>query len=97
MLGILFDKMVATFIITFYAILSGILRDKTMEDKLIYIPNDDKHNYPFCWLKLLVEKFDSNQYKILKCYPRLCGLKTLGTSVIYNPMIPSLPKYYALL
>ena len=33
----------------------GILRAKTMEDKLIYIPNDDK-KYPFCTLKLLVEK-----------------------------------------
>ena len=24
-----------------------------MLDKLIYIPNDDKQNYPFCRLKLL--------------------------------------------
>ena len=34
-----------------------ILRDKTMEDKLINNPNDDKPNYPFCRLRLLVEKF----------------------------------------
>ena len=25
---------------------SGILRDKTMDDKSMYIPNDDKQNYP---------------------------------------------------
>ena len=25
-----------------------ILRDKTMDDKFIYIPIDDKQNYPFC-------------------------------------------------
>ena len=23
-------------------------KDKTMADKLIYIPNDDTQNYPFC-------------------------------------------------
>ena len=27
---------------------SGILRDKTMVDRLMYFPNDDKQNYPFC-------------------------------------------------
>ena len=30
---------------------SRILRDKTMADKLIYIPNDDTQNYPFCRLQ----------------------------------------------
>ena len=30
-----------------FAVLSGILRDKTMEDKLMYIPNNDIQNYPF--------------------------------------------------
>ena len=29
-------------------------RDKTMADKLMYIPNDDKQNYPFCRLQLVV-------------------------------------------
>ncbi len=29
---------------------SGILRDKTMDDKLMYIPNDDKQYKPFCRL-----------------------------------------------
>ena len=27
---------------------TGILRDKTMTDNLMYIPNDDTQNYPFC-------------------------------------------------
>ena len=27
------------------------IRDKTMDDKLLYIPNDDTQNYPFCRLK----------------------------------------------
>ena len=37
--------------------LTGILRDKTMDDKLMYIHNDDKQNQPFCILRLLVQKF----------------------------------------
>ena len=36
---------------------AGIIRDKTMEDKLMYIPKDYTQNYPFCKLNLLVEKF----------------------------------------
>ena len=35
-----------------------IQRDKTMADKLIYIPNDAIQNYPFCKLKLVVETFE---------------------------------------
>ena len=34
---------------------SGIYRDRTMADKLMYIPNDDTHNYPFCKLQLVVK------------------------------------------
>ena len=30
-------------------------RDKTMVDKLMYIPNDDIQNYLFCILRLVVE------------------------------------------
>ena len=33
--------------------MSGALGDKTMDDKLIYIPTDDKQYFPFCRLKLL--------------------------------------------
>ena len=29
-----------------------------MADKLMYIPNDDRQNYPFCRFKLVVETFD---------------------------------------
>ena len=28
---------------------------KTIADKLMYIPNNDKQNYPFCRLQLVVE------------------------------------------
>ena len=28
-----------------------------MADKLMYIPNDDTQNYPFCNLQLVVETF----------------------------------------
>ena len=30
------------------AVLPRILVDKTMADKLMYIPNDGAQNYPFC-------------------------------------------------
>ena len=36
-------------------------RDKTMADKLMYIPNDDIQNYPSCRLQFVVETFE---YKI---------------------------------
>ena len=31
--------------------------DKTMTDKLMYIPNDNTQNYLFCRLQLVVETF----------------------------------------
>ena len=31
--------------------------DKTMADKLMFIPIDDTQNYPFCSVKLVVETF----------------------------------------
>ena len=34
-----------------------ISRDKTMINKLMYIPNDVTQNYPFCRLQLVVETF----------------------------------------
>ena len=37
----------------------GIYRDKTMSDKLIYIPNDNTQNYPFFRLQLVVEKLNT--------------------------------------
>ena len=41
-----------------------------MADKLIYIPNDDTQNYPFCRLKLVIETFD-HLIKI-QCSPQSC-------------------------
>ena len=37
--------------------MTGIQREKTITDKLMYIPNDDTQNYPFCKLQLVVETF----------------------------------------
>ena len=48
-------------------IVPGIWKDKTIiDDELIYIPNDDIQNYPFCILKLVVETFETNQFKFNK-------------------------------
>ena len=68
-------------IMTWWLIKAGILIDKTMDDKLKYLPNHDKQNYP---LKLLVEQFgfQLNNQNSTK------GYKTLVTSVIYSPMSP---------
>ena len=32
--------------------------DKTMDDNLVNIPNDDTQDQPLCRMKLLVEKFE---------------------------------------
>ena len=41
-----------------------------MADKLMYIPNDNKQNYPFCRLQLVVETFGhpgiQNSFKVPK-------------------------------
>ena len=37
---------------------AGIWRYKTMADKLMYIPNYDTQNYPFCRFKLVAEAFE---------------------------------------
>ena len=37
---------------------TGITRDKTMADKLMYIPNDDIKNYNICRIELVVETFE---------------------------------------
>ena len=33
-------------------VFAGMYRDKTMNDKLMYIPNDDKQNYHICDVSL---------------------------------------------
>ncbi len=40
------------------------ITDKTMDDKLSLIPNDDKQNCPFCRLKSLVENFEPYFYYV---------------------------------
>ena len=42
------------------------LQDQTMDNKLMYIPNDEKQSYMFCECKLLVVKF--NMEKNLDIY-----------------------------
>ena len=40
--------------------ISDIFRDKTMDDKLMFIPNEDNQNYPFCelvWTQCRYPKF----------------------------------------
>ena len=68
-----------------------------MADKLLYIPNEDTQNYPFCRLQLVVLTFGhsemnlSNFYKSpqsFKANERKRYYKTLGTSVINNPLSP---------
>ena len=39
---------------------AGVQSDKKMDGKLMYIPNDDIQNYPFCRLKLEVETFEKS-------------------------------------
>ena len=55
---------------------SGILRDKAMADKFMYISNNDIQNYLFCRLQLLVETFghstlSTNESKFNKS-PQIC-------------------------
>ena len=52
---------------------SDVFRNTTMDDKLIYTPND-KENYPLCGLKLLFEKFGHLQRtnQNLSGVPKLC-------------------------
>ena len=68
---------------------SGIERDKTMADDLMYIPNDGTQNYPFCRLQLLVESPQSFQRSLQ--WIRKHYHKTLGTIVIKSPMSPPSP------
>ena len=68
-----------------------------MADELIYIPNDDTLNNPFCKLQLVVGKLGhytewTNQSKFK--WIRKLYYKTLGTSVIKSPMSPSSLAFY---
>ena len=52
--------------------LPGIYRDKTMVDKLMYIPNDVTENYPFFRSQLVVKTFGKfNKSNFNKKSPKL--------------------------
>ncbi len=68
-----------------------------MADKLMYNPNDDTQNYPICRLQLVVKRLDTKlneptNHNSLKSPPLLSQrirkryYKTMGTSVINNPL-----------
>ena len=69
--------------------LKGVLRDKTMTDKLINIPNNNTLNNPLCKIQLVVEMFGSStneltNHNLIKV-PKVVSKRirnTFGTSVI---------------
>ena len=74
-------------------------RDKTIADRLMYIPDDDTQNYTFSRFRLVVEKFEhfmNQQIKIRWKSPKLLSqpirkhyYKTLGTRYqINSPLSP---------
>ena len=78
----------------------GILRNRTIDDKIMYDPNDVRLNYPFYRLQLYVERLETHlneptNQNLIKAYQVFKILKTVfiynawGTSVIYRPIFPS--------
>ena len=66
-----------------------------MDDKFMYIPNDDTQNYLFCRLKLVVETFKHSTVWAIQSNPKFLSQrirkryhKSLGTSVINSPLSP---------
>ena len=60
-----------------------------MADKLLYIPDNDTQNYPFCRLKLVVETLKPPINEVPKVVePTNKNYKTLGASVINSPLSP---------
>ena len=66
-----------------------------MAVKLMYIPNNDTKNYPFCRLKSVVDMFEYSSYRtnqskfiIVPKVIKAINKKTLGTSVINSPLSP---------
>ena len=75
---------------------AGNLRDKTMDDKLIYIFNDENEINPF----LFNNQTNQNSIrvpKVIKPTNKITWFKSLGTSVIFSPTSPSLPDINCLL
>ncbi len=44
------------------SVYAGIYGDKTVSGKLKYIPNEDRHNYLFCRVHLVVETLGHSTY-----------------------------------
>ena len=72
--------------------LTGIKKDKTRFNTLMYIPIADTQNDSFCRLQLVVEtnqlKFHKKSQKLLRQQIGQGCYKTFGTSVIKSPMSP---------
>ena len=46
--------------LAFIVVVTEILRDETMVDKLMYFAHDDSQNHPFCRLQLVIETFGNS-------------------------------------
>ena len=70
--------------------------DKTMNDKLTYILNDDKQNYPFSFsrLKLLVKRLEFTSLEATNVKVPKVFKPTIKISwSLYFGYLPSLPVY----
>ena len=76
----------------------GNYRDNTTENKIMYISHNNKQNYAFCKLKLLVEKskhclFIPTNQALMKV-PKVL-IQGMGTTIINNPIfLPSLKNTF---
>ena len=57
---------------------TGVLRDKTIQDKLIYIPNIDKQISNFCRSKLMVKSLCTTSLELTNNSP-------LKVPKVFNP------------
>ncbi len=87
---IIFSSLLQTKNQSFMWITAGILRDKPLDDNLIYTPNNDKQYYTICRLKYLVGKFGSKQSKFNKNTQRFWTIN-FGYQCNLKSNVPSLP------
>ena len=57
-----------------------------MADKLMYIPNDEKQNYPFSRLKLMIEMFEHSINQPIKIHkvPKVVNPTNTNVTEVYN-------------
>ena len=55
-----------------------------MADKLMYIPNDNTHNYPFCRLQLVFETFEHSTIQPIKIHQ---GLKSFQANDLKKTLL----------